>query len=925
VHNPLGIFYYGIIMDNTILLIDGSSFIFRAFHAMPNLTSPDGKPTGAIYGIINMLKQMQKRFPTQNWICVFDAPGKTFRDHIHPEYKANRAETPSDLIPQFKDIYLLIDALGIPVVMQEGIEADDIIGTLAMRAKNSGYKVVIATGDKDFAQLVDNDIILVNTMTNEVLDIQGVIDKFGVTPAQIIDYLSLVGDKADNISGVDKCGPKTASKWLAEYKNIDNLIANQNKLTGVVGDNFRKAVNWLTTAKELVTINTSMDLNHDIPHEIINYKLRDPKIETLIEAYQRLGFKGWLKQLTDDTTDPISTSSQTSHNKNRSIKAHKTTLIKITNADELDTIVSQIYENNQPLSLTVIPNNFAQPKNLRHILFSQEKNTYSVEIAENGNSSNDLFAETNNTSDEYISILKKLFNSSNPKLLPNYKDSLHYFTHLGLTLNNVYGDLTLAHYIQDSKDKHSLSSIYKQILDIDIIDIPSNISKLTRDSIWLGTDSDKIINNLHIITENCMNLEQSIVDNMSEKELNLYRNIELPLASILVDIENQGIKLDIPAFKQLEIELTNGLKTLENNIYADAKCVFNINSAKQLQDVLFNQLKLPTDGIKKNANGYSTDEDSLNILQSSGANIAKYLLEYRTLSKLLNTYVAKLPLVVDKQHKVHTTYEQAVVASGRLSSKEPNLQNIPVKHDLGRRIRSCFIADHEHMLICADYSQIELRVLAHISQDENLIQAFNNNLDIHAATASGIFHKALLDVTKDERRYAKTINFSLLYGKTVFGLAQELGIDRVTAKIYIDTYFAKYPKIKTCLENIKLHARENGYVETVMGRRIYLPNITASNRMIRDAEERLALNAPMQGTSADIIKVAMINISRWLDETQLKSKVILQIHDELIIQAPESEVTIVTSNLARLMTDHMNLTINLAVDVKIAKNWDEAH
>ena len=911
-------------MDNTLLLIDGSSFIFRAFHAMPNLTSPDGKPTGAIYGIINMLKQMQKRFPTQNWICVFDAPGKTFRDHIHPEYKANRAETPSDLIPQFKDIYLLVDALGIPVVMQEGIEADDIIGTLAMRAKNSGYKAVIATGDKDFAQLVDDDITLVNTMTNEVLDIQGVIDKFGVTPLQIIDYLSLVGDKVDNIPGVDKCGPKTASKWLAEYQNMDNLIANQDKLTGVVGENFRKAVNWLSTAKNLVTINTSMDLNHDIPHEIINYKLRDPKTETLIEAYTRLGFKSWLKQLTGNATDTISTS-QTPHNKNRPIKAHKTTLFKIANVNELDTIIYQISENKQPISLTVIPDDFTQPKNLRHVLFSQENNTYYVEITENGGDNHDLFFDTNNASDQYISILKKLFNNSNPKILPNYKDSLHYFTNLGLTLNNVYGDLTLVHYVQDSKDKHSLSSIYKQVLDIDVVDIPNNISKLTRDSIWLNNGINKIISNLHIITENCINLEQSIVDNMSEKELNLYRNIELPLASILVDIENQGIKLDIPAFKQLEIELTNGLKALEDNIYADAKCVFNINSAKQLQDVLFNQLNLPTDGIKKNANGYSTDEDSLNILQASGVPIAKYLLEYRTLSKLLNTYVAKLPLIVDKQQKVHTTYEQAVVASGRLSSKEPNLQNIPVKHDLGRRIRSCFIADYGHMLICADYSQIELRVLAHISQDENLIQAFNNNLDIHAATASEIFHKTLSDVTKDERRYAKTINFSLLYGKTVFGLAQELGIDRVTAKVYIDTYFAKYPKIKHCLENIKLNARENGYVETVMGRRIYLPNINASNRIIRDAEERLALNAPMQGTSADIIKVAMINIAKWLDKNQLKSKVILQIHDELIIQAPESEVAKITANLENLMTSNINLSVKLAVDVKIAKNWDEAH
>ncbi|HLX54998.1 MAG TPA: DNA polymerase, partial [Aquella sp.] len=413
---------------------------------------------------------------------------------------------------------------------------------------------------------------------------------------------------------------------------------------------------------------------------------------------------------------------------------------------------------------------------------------------------------------------------------------------------------------------------------------------------------------------------------MSDKELKLYKEIELPLVKVLVEMENNGIELDLAAFNAMDAELTKQLKNLENLIYADANVVFNINSPKQLQDVLFNQMGAPVAGIKKNTSGYSTDEDSLKILEQSGLQIAKHLLEYRTLSKLLSTYVSKLPLLVDKQHKVHTTYDQALVASGRLSSKDPNLQNIPVRNDWGRQIRRCFIAGSGYKLVCADYSQIELRILAHFSQDKNLIDAFNHNRDIHAITAAEIFHKPIDEISKDERRYAKTINFSLLYGKTVFGLAQELGIDRAIAKVYIDTYFAKYPLVKTCLDNIKDQARHNGYVETFFGRRIYLANINASNKILREAEERLALNAPMQGTCADIIKIAMINIDKWLKENNLKTRMILQVHDELIFLTPDNEVETITKNLAKLMSDGgMGLSVNLGVDVRTAQNWDEAH
>ncbi|MCC2645688.1 MAG: polymerase, partial [Burkholderiales bacterium] len=739
-------------MDKTLLLIDGSSFIFRAFHAMPDLTSPGGQPTGAIYGIINMFKQMQKKFPTKNWGCIFDMPGKTFRDDIHPEYKANRKETPADLISQFEEIYILVKALGIPVIMQNGIEADDLIGTIAVKAKQSGYKVIIATGDKDFAQLVDDNITLINTMNNEILDIPGVINKFGVKPEQIIDYLSLVGDKVDNIPGVDKCGPKTAVKWLSEYGTVESLIMHKDKLSGVVGENFRQSINWLSTAKTLITIDTSVDLNNLLPNGLNALTVDLPDKQILQEKYTTLGFKTWLRQLNEALVpEAISTPKQTV------LKAVTPSLNKINNEADLQQIISQVIADNNLLSLAVIPDDFLKPSAIRYMVFNDTQTTYYLETS----NSEDLFGQScNNYS---LSILARLFTCPNPKVLPNYKNTLHILSLMGLGLTNVTGDLTLAHYVQNSKDKHDLTTIYANMLNIEVIDILNNTQKASKTS---AGSKDILINDLSNIVANCTCLENIITSTMSDKELKLYREVELPLVKVLVEMENNGIELDLAQFNKLDKELSKQLKNLENLIYADANTVFNINSPKQLQDVLFNQLKIPVTGIKKNTSGYSTDEDSLKILEQSGLQIAKYLLEYRTLSKLLGTYVSKLPLLVDKHNKLHTTYDQASVASGRLSSRDPNLQNIPVRNDWGKQIRRCFIASPGYKLVCADYSQIELRILAHYSQDKNLIEAFNTNQDIHAITASEILNKPINTISKDERRYAKIINFSLLYGKT---------------------------------------------------------------------------------------------------------------------------------------------------------------
>ena len=904
-------------MQDTILIIDGSSFVFRAFHAMPPLTAPNGKPTGATRGIINMFKLMQKKFPTKHWACVFDAPGKTFRDEIHPEYKATRSATPTDLISQLEDIYAMIKAMGIPVIMQSGIEADDIIGTLAIMAKNSGMKVLIATGDKDFAQLVDNDITLINTMTDETLDIAGVINKFGVNPSQIIDYLSLVGDKVDNIPGVEKCGPKTAVKWLSEYGTLENIISNADKIGGVVGDNLRIAIPWLSTARTLVTIDTEIQLDADkhIAHidELICQK---PDTEILRYYYTELGFKTWLQQLDSETLVELTLAPSPAK-----LPKAELSLTLISSPQLLNELINTLIKNNQPIALLALGNEYPLPQSLKTIAIADTTNTYIVNL-ENNTLTHDLFASTTEDN-QYIPLLRNLFISRLKKILPNAKETLQLLAKIGLSLHNISGDLTLAHYLRNSKAKHTLAAIYKEYFDIEVADLPVINIKPAKDSPWLNDEQAN--KNSNLIVSHVIDLENKIRSELNEKELKLYLEVELPLARVLVGIESAGIMLDIPHFKQLEQELTANLSLLEDKIYAEAKCVFNINSTKQLQDILFNQLKLPVQGIKKNSNGYSTDEDTLTTLAEQGVVIAEHMLEYRTLSKLLNTYVAKLPLWVDSTNRVHTTFDQAFVASGRLSSRDPNLQNIPVKNDWGKRIRKCFIASPGNKLICADYSQIELRILAHMSGDENLISAFNNNLDIHTATASEIFHKRPEEVSKDERRYAKTINFSLLYGKTVFGLAQELKLDRATAKLYIDTYFAKYPKIKSCMDNIKDFAHQHGYVETVFGRKIYLPNINSGNRIIRDAEERLALNAPMQGTSADIIKFAMVRIEQWLLENKLRTRMVLQVHDELIFEVPMDEIDAISNHLAKLMTETVTLLVKMDVDIKIADNWDEAH
>ena len=889
--------------NKQILLIDGSSFIFRAFYALPNLSSPSGVPTGAVYGVLNMLQQMQKRFSCAYWCCIFDAKGKTFRDEMYPDYKATRRETPPELIPQFSIIHKLVAALGITVIIHEGVEADDVIGSIA--TQHPDYDILIATGDKDFAQIVNDKIHLINTMTNEYLNHDGVMDKFGVNPTQIIDYLALVGDTVDNVPGVPKCGPKTAVKWLEKYQNLENIIINHKEISGVVGQNLADSLEWLPMAKRLVTIKCDINLNDLLPSGIKYLERQTKNTDFLLEQYQQLGFRTWFKQLRESIELPQ--------------KINKVN-VYIKSPEQLSKLIKLI----QKVSIMVLHENINDITSaIRLIILSDQTSNYIITL----NNNIDLLNTEEYDSIKYFEVISNLLINQNVhKICLNYKQLLHSLATVNLQLMGEISDITLAHYILNSQKKHDLESIYQNELNITATNLIDIYGKGAKTQTWSQVSSPEVINNLITIVANLEQLELTIIKQLNTDELHIYQNIEIPLARALYHLEYSGIKIDKAKFANLNMTLKSRLNELEQVIYQETQNVFNINSTKQLQDVLFNKMHLPTIGIPKNTNGYSTNEESLSILSNAGYAIANTLLEHRNLSKLLNTYVEKLPLLTDKNDRIHTSLEQTVVSSGRLSSKDPNLQNIPVRNDWGRQIRQCFVAQDGYMLVCADYSQIELRILAHISGDTNLLAAFAQNNDIHKITASEIFNKSLHDVTKDERRYAKTINFGLIYGQSVFGLAKELNITRDSAKVYIDAYFNKYPKIKKYMDNIKQYAHQNEFVSTVLGRKIYLPNINSNNRILSSGEERLALNAPMQGTSADIIKIAMNNISVWLKQQNLQSKLILQVHDELIFEVPINELESIQNNIPRLMTENiMPLDVNLVVDLKYAYNWDEAH
>ncbi len=918
----------------TLLLVDGSSYLYRAFHALPDLRNRQNEPTGAIHGVLNMLRRLHKDYHADYSACVFDAKGKTFRDDLYPEYKAHRPPMPNDLVAQIEPLYDCIRAMGWPMLIINDVEADDVIGTLVKQAVHEKMRCIISTGDKDITQLVNPQVMLVNTMNNEILDEVNVLTKFGVAPERILDYLTLVGDSVDNIPGVAKVGPKTAVKWLAHYGTLDNIIAHADEIKGVVGNNLREALGWLDLSRKLLTIKCDVAL----PVGVHDLKIKPQDTEKLIALYERLDMKTALRELKRhmELVQPIASDMDQNGNKRN---------IENPAAKESDNV----------------PFVSASPSIYQTILTESELNDWLVRL----NSATLVSLDTETTSlnpmqaqlvglsfcieashaaylplmHSYAGapqqlaidlVLKKLKpwleDATKAKLGQNLKYDQHIFANHGIHLKGIVHDTLLQSYILESHHPHNMDSLALRHLNIHTVSYDEitgkGVNRIGFDQVaiepatrYAGEDAD--------IT---LQLHQYLYPKIKcDAGLDfVYRHIEMPVLGILFEIERNGVLLDSNLLEMQSHELGEKLLILEQQAFLHAGQPFNLNSPKQIQEILFNQLKLPV--IKKTPKGVpSTNEEVLQQLALDYP-LPKILLDYRALAKLKSTYTDKLPLMVDKTTgRVHTNYAQAVAVTGRLASNDPNLQNIPVRTAEGRRIREAFIASPGNKIISADYSQIELRIMAHISQDTGLLKAFAAGEDIHNATAAEIFGVPLTAVNKEQRRYAKIINFGLIYGMSEFGLAAQLGIERSAARTYMDRYFARYPGVADYMEHARERARQSGYVETVLGRRLWLPDINSANSHRRHSAERAAINAPMQGTAADIIKLAMIAVHNWLVRENMRSKLIMQVHDELVLEVPDIEIEIIKNGLPIHMSNAAKLDVPLLVEVGVGENWEQAH
>ena len=899
--------------QKSLILVDGSSFLFRAYHAIPPLTNPQGEPTNAIYGVSNMLRKLIADYQSEYITVVFDAPGKTFRNDLYDQYKAHRPPMPEDLRVQIKPLHELIRNMGLPLIMESGVEADDVLGALAQFAEKQGFKVIISTGDKDMAQLVTENIILENTMSNTRMDIQGVINKFGVKPEQIIDYLALMGDSSDNIPGIPKVGPKTAAKWLEEYQTLENLAANADKITGKIGESLRANLHQLPLAKQLTTIKCDLDL----PYTMDDLKRCPINIDELKDLLATLGFLSWFKTLDTNVDTKVT------------IIEDKPIIIDST----YDTVLTyqqfgqwlELLENAELFAFDTETTSLDYNKaEIVGVSFSviPGKAAY-IPLAHNYTGVPDQLDRS-----EILEKLRPLLeNSHKAKLGQNLKYDAHVLTNHGITLRGITHDTMLESYVLNSTaTKHNMDDLAKEYLGITTIhyedvagkgakQIPFQEVTIEQAATYAAEDAD--------IT---LQLHQTLMPKLHQHPtlLALYTEIEIPLISVLTRIENNGVLIDTDMLSIQSLELANHIIALEQQAHDLAGHTFNLSSPKQIQDILYDQLKLPI--LKKTPKGQPSTEES--VLQELAIDypLPKVILDYRSLSKLKSTYTDKLPQQVDDiTGRIHTSYHQAVTATGRLSSSNPNLQNIPIRSEEGRKIRQAFIAPQNYKIVAADYSQIELRIMAHLSADAGLLKAFVGGEDIHKATAAEVFGVELNQVTTDLRRSAKAINFGLIYGMSSFGLAQQLGLSRSQAQSYIDLYFTRYPGVKNYMDNIKDQAREQGYVETLFGRRLYLPEIKSRNAVRRQYAERTAINAPMQGTAADIIKRAMINVDHWLITDVPDGKMIMQVHDELVFEVAENKVNQYTTIIRDIMCSAANLSVPLIVDIGTGNNWDEAH
>jgi DNA polymerase-1 len=921
-----------------LLLVDGSSYLYRAFHAMPDLRGPQGQATGAVHGMVAMMKRLRDQIGAQHAACVFDAKGPTFRDAWYPEYKAQRPPMPPELRAQIEPIHEVVKLLGWPVLEVPGIEADDAIGTLAVLGRASGHSVVISTGDKDLAQLVNDDVTLINTMSNERLDIPGVMEKFGVPPDRIIDYLTLMGDTVDNVPGVMGVGPKTAAKWIAEHGSLDGVVAAAAAIKGKAGENLRAALDWLPMGRQLVTVKLDCDLTGYLPGwpgepALEALKLREVDTSGLQDFYTRNGFKSWLKELTGEApaakpkAAPVNADLFAEAPPPADAAAIERRYDTILSFEQLDAWLARLKA--APLVAVDTETDSLDPMRARivGISFADKPGEAAyIPLRHEGPDVSNLTPEQL-PFDEVIARLRPwLEDESAKKIGQNLKYDRHVLANLGITLRGVAHDTMLESYVLEAHKTHNLEALaerhlgrkglsYEDLCGKGAHQIPFAQVDVARASTYSGEDS-----------EMCLHLHE-VMGPQIEADAGLtriYRDIEMPTAELLTRIERTGVLIDAARLQAQSHEIGQRLVTLEQEAYAIAGQPFNIGSPKQIGEILFGKLGLPV--VKKTATGApSTDEEVLTELAADFPLPAK-ILEYRGLAKLKSTYTDKLPLQINPQTgRVHTNYAQAVAVTGRLSSNEPNLQNIPIRTAEGRRVREAFIAPPGHLIVSADYSQIELRIMAHISEDPGLLRAFQEGQDVHRATASEVFGTPLDEVTSEQRRYAKTINFGLIYGMGAFGLAQSLGIEQKAAKDYIERYFTRFAGVKRYMDETRVSAKAKGYVETVFGRRLWLPQIASGNAGLRAGAERQAINAPMQGTAADLIKLAMIAVQAELDRAGKAARIVMQVHDELVLEVPEAELEWVRVELPRLMAGVAELRVPLLAEVGVGANWDEAH
>lgn len=885
-----------------IIFVDGSSYLYRAYHAIPPLTNSKGQHTHAIYGVINMLKSLLERYKPDHVAIVFDAKGKSFRSDWYPEYKAHRPPMPEDLREQIEPLHKIIEAMGLPLLCVSGVEADDVIGTLARQATEQKLEVVIATGDKDMAQLVNEHITLINTMTNQKLDHAGVIEKFGLAPEKMIDYLALMGDTSDNVPGIPKVGPKTAVKWLEAYGSIDEIIAHANEITGKIGENLRANLDHLNLARKLVTIVTDLTL----PFGVNELERKPADHDALIEIFTELEFTAWIGLLKAKKSSAPSTKK---YHTLLTIEDLQSWVEKLKSAAliSFDTETTSI----DYMQAKLVGFSFA---------ISIDEACYVPLMHDYEN------APTQINFLDAVSIIQPILeNDAIKKIGQNLKYDYEILKNMGITLRGIAGDSMLESYVYNSTatrhDMDSLAHKYLHHQTIKFEDVAGKGAKqITFNHVPIEQAAPYAAEDAAIALE----LHHYFSSRLEEKTARILNDIEIPLITVLADMELNGVGVDKGQLEQQSLELGDRLKQLETDIYQLAGAIFNVNSPMQLQEILFDKLCLPV--LKKTPKGQpSTAEEVLSELALDYP-LPKCIMEYRQLSKLKSTYTDQLPKQIDTNTgRVHSSFHQAITATGRLSSSNPNLQNIPVRTEEGRKIRKAFVARPGYKIIAADYSQIELRIMAHLSNDPGFQHAFQNNLDIHKATAAEIFNTPLESVTPLQRRSAKAINFGLIYGMSSFGLAKQLGLERQAAQQYINRYFERYPGVKRYMDETRALAHQQGYVETFFGRRLYLPLINAENKMQQQAAERMAINAPMQGTAADIIKLAMIRVHEWLSIHEPNTIMVMQVHDELVFETPEDNALSIIDKLKPIMENAAVLSVPLIVDVGIGDNWDEAH